>query len=188
MNNDILRDFIFETKAEKDTINKYGKLLPEQLLEIWAEYGFGSFLNKYLKVINPDEYTELLKATYFGGAESIPIFATGMGDIITFEKNKYIRLVNYRKGMMMGLIADFELFLSLCEDTSFLQKGMDCTPFFEAIKSVGDISYDECFGYVPLLGLGGSEKVENLQIVKLKEHIHLISQLVGPVNNVHNRA
>jgi len=26
---------------------------------------------------------------------------------------------------------------------------------------------DECFGYVPLLGLGGTEKVENLQKVRL---------------------
>ena len=33
------------------------------------------------------------------------------------------------------------------------------------------IFFDECYGYVPLLGLGGSEKVDNLQKVKIKEHI-----------------
>ena len=27
----------------------------------------------------------------------------------------------------------------------------------------GSLLFDECFGYVPLLGLGGAKKVENLK-------------------------
>lgn len=49
------------------------------------------------------------------------------------------------------------------------------------ISIYGKLNYDECFGYVPLLGLGGPEKVENLQKVKIREHIELISQLVGRI-------
>ncbi|WP_420912016.1 T6SS immunity protein Tdi1 domain-containing protein [Listeria cornellensis] len=49
------------------------------------------------------------------------------------------------------------------------------------LKKLGTPAYDECFGYVPLLALGGAEKVENLQKVKLKEHILLISALVGTI-------
>ena len=41
----------------------------------------------------------------------------------------------------------------------------------------GSLSFDECFGYVPLLGLGGAKKVENLKKVKIREHIELITQL-----------
>ena len=40
---------------------------------------------------------------------------------------------------------------------------------------------DECFGYTPLLGLGGSEKTENLEKVNPKVHIELIAQLVGRI-------
>ncbi|WP_324604070.1 T6SS immunity protein Tdi1 domain-containing protein [Paenilisteria weihenstephanensis] len=54
-------------------------------------------------------------------------------------------------------------------------------PYQEAVKKLGTPAYDECFGYVPLLALGGSEKMENLQKVKLKEHILLISALAGPI-------
>ena len=37
------------------------------------------------------------------------------------------------------------------------------------------------FCYTPLLGLGGEEKVENLKKVKLKEHILIITEFMGPV-------
>ena len=37
---------------------------------------------------------------------------------------------------------------------------------------------------MPLLGLGGSEKVQNLKKVKIIEHIELISQLVGKIGMI----
>ena len=49
------------------------------------------------------------------------------------------------------------------------------------MKKLGKLEYDECFGYVPLLGLGGSEKVDNLDKVKIREHIEIITQLVGKI-------
>ena len=35
---------------------KYKDKLPEELIEIWKKYGFGTFVNDFLKVINPDDY------------------------------------------------------------------------------------------------------------------------------------
>ena len=40
-------------------------------------------------------------------------------------------------------------------------------------------AFDECFGYVPLLALGGPETADHLEKVKLREHIALISQFTG---------
>ncbi|EAC4137804.1 TPA: DUF1851 domain-containing protein, partial [Listeria monocytogenes] len=50
-----------------------------------------------------------------------------------------------------------------------------------AVEKYGEASYDECFGYTPILGMGGTEKVENLKKVKLREHIYLITQFMGPI-------
>ncbi|WP_296585518.1 T6SS immunity protein Tdi1 domain-containing protein [Ruminococcus sp.] len=50
-----------------------------------------------------------------------------------------------------------------------------------AVKKYGKLEYDECFGYVPLLGLGGKESVNNLKKVKIKEHIALITEMVGEI-------
>ena len=50
-----------------------------------------------------------------------------------------------------------------------------------AVKKYGELGYDECFGYVPLLALGGKESVDNLKKVKMKEHIELIYNMVGGI-------
>ena len=62
--------------------------LMNKLLDIWNEYGLESFIDTYIKIINPNEYNE-------------------------------------------GIIEN------------------------------GKLNFEECFGYVHLLGLGVSEKVEN---------------------------
>jgi hypothetical protein len=45
----------------------------------------------------------------------------------------------------------------------------------------GHPAFNECFGYVPLFGLGGPEKVDNLNKVKLIEHIYLTTQIMGQI-------
>uniref|UniRef100_UPI0034E97C31 GAD-like domain-containing protein n=1 Tax=Enterococcus faecium TaxID=1352 RepID=UPI0034E97C31 len=62
-------------------LSKYQNQVPKELLEFWKEQGLGYLLNGYLKVINPDDYLEFIKSTYFRGALSIPIFITAFGDI-----------------------------------------------------------------------------------------------------------
>ena len=48
------------------------------------------FLNGYLRVINPDDYKELVGETYFRGKESIPLFTTAFADVITWQENGFI--------------------------------------------------------------------------------------------------
>lgn len=67
------------------------------------------------------------------------------------------------------------------KDEHFVEKYLEVDKYSKAVSKLGELEYDECFGYVPLLGLGGSEKVENLKKVKIKEHIELITQLVGKI-------
>ncbi len=50
---------------------------------------------------------------------------------------------------------------------------------------MGELEFDESFGYTPLLGIGGSEKIENLEKVKTKEHIEIITQMVGRIESHH---
>ena len=51
----------------------------------------------YLKVVNPEDYQELLKETYFRGNISIPILVTAFGDIVTFEEDQYIGMVRHAR-------------------------------------------------------------------------------------------
>ncbi|WP_246369387.1 T6SS immunity protein Tdi1 domain-containing protein [Listeria rustica] len=134
-----------------------------------------------LKVIDPKEFNDILEESYVRYDSAIPLFTTAMGDIIVWEKNKYLNLLNFRRGIVKVIESGFEFFLEDIEDEDFLIEELDWNPYKEASKKLGNPAYDECFGYVPILALGGSEKVDNLQKVKLKEHILLISALTGAI-------
>lgn len=66
-------------------------------------------------------------------------------------------------------------------EEAFRQKALDWLPYPEAIDKYGEPEHDECFSYTPLLGLGGAEEVWNIKKVKLKEHILIIVEFIGPV-------
>ena len=132
------------------------------MVEIWENQGLAIFLNGYLIVINPDDYSELVRDSYFRGDISIPIFATAFGDIITI------------------MIKNFTHFLNFI-DSNHITKHFDLPLYHEAIEKYGSLDYDQCFGFVPLLALGGFKDVEHLDKVKMYEHILLITALVGKI-------
>ena len=179
---EILKAFQFEQKVPQEVIQKYKDYIPEQLLYVWEEYGFGSFMNGYLRVINPDEYQELIDEFYFDSHVSFPIFTTGMGDIIVWNEGRYIIVINYRKQDIEVIGATCNHFFDNLLDIEYLEDSFDgLKQYNKAVKKYGFPAYDECFGYVPLLGLGGAEKVENLEKVKLIEHLQVIIHLLGPI-------
>ncbi len=51
--------------------------------------------------------------------------------------------------------------------------------YFEAVEGYGEPGYDECFGYEPLLSLGGVESVANLKKMKYQVHISLMGEVQG---------
>ncbi|MBC2048190.1 DUF1851 domain-containing protein [Listeria booriae] len=179
-----MNDFISIDQVTENMCTKYSGSVPNELVTIWREYGMGTLLGGYLKLINPDDFQDILEEGYFRSEVSIPIFATSMGDIITWEDNRYVRKLNYRMGTFEGIAAGFEFFLDDLASDYFKEKYFDLVQYQEAVERFGEPTYDECFGYIPLLALGGAEKVENLQKVKLREHILFISALAGPIQGV----
>lgn len=177
----VFSDFTKHKTVDEDAILKYKDKLPKEIIETWKKYGFGSFLNDYLKVVNPDDFLDVLERSYIRYEQAIPIFTTSMGDIIVWEKGKYVNLLNFRRGYVHVVSSGFEFFFDDLDDKDFMDEELMWQPYPEAKSKYGFPDYDECFGYTPLLGLGGAEKVENLNKVKLKEHILVITELLGPI-------
>ena len=146
----MLENFIKVADMPQEVIEKYKDQVPAELVQIWQEDGLGTFLDGYLKVINPDDYLELLQDSYFRGDIAIPIFVTAFGDVVTWEENAYVLIVQYNI--------------------------QDCNIIIKRL-----LAYDECFGFVPLLALGGVKDVDHMDKVKVLEHIYLMYQLTGGV-------
>lgn len=174
---EVLKDF---KKVANGVISEYDGRLPKDIIELWNEYGFGSFLNGYLKVINPHDYDDIVKESYFDADKGIPVMVTGLGDVITYEEG-YMVGIFYRYSDSSVLKKGTELFFRDLMDEWYVNNKIKNQQYTKAVVKYGLLEYDECFGYVPLLGMGGKERVENLQKVKIKEHIELITQMVGRI-------
>lgn len=181
MNNDLFQEYKINSTASINIIDKYKEIIPKELIYVWEKYGFGSILNGDLKIVNLDEYQSVVDMSYFRANIAIPIMVTGFGDIITWVKNEYVSIIKYKNGTFDIILKRFKHFFNCLQDEYFIEKYLEFNKYNKAVEKYGDLDYNECFGYVPLLGLGGSEKIENLKKVKIKEHIELITQIVGKI-------
>ena len=177
----MLENFVKVADMPQEVIEKYQNQVPAELLQIWQEDGLGTFLDGYLKVINPDDYLELLQNSYFRGEISIPIFATAFGNIITWEKNEFLGIIKYKDGTFDIFLENLSLFIKFLPDKSFTDDYFDIPLYKKAVAKHGQLAYDECFGFVPLLALGGFKDVDHMDKVKVLEHIYLMYQLTGGV-------
>ncbi|MBC2285675.1 DUF1851 domain-containing protein [Listeria booriae] len=176
----VLQDYKLVEKVSEEILGEYRAKLPEEMINFWTKYGFGTFMEGYFKSVNPIEYKDILEDTSERYIDGIVLFTTGMGDLIIWSEG-YVRMLNYRYGIVKTIMSNFKFFFQSLESEKFKNDYLMWNPYQEAVKKLGIPAYDECFGYVPILALGGSEKVENLQKVKLKEHILLISALAGTI-------
>ena len=72
-------------------------------------------------------------------------------------------------------------FLEDLEDEELLKDYFDIPFYEEAVKEYGRLDYNQCFGFVPLLVLGGKRGLTNIDKVGIKEHLELITQITGGV-------
>lgn len=168
----MLENFIKETDMPQEVIEKYKDQVPAELVQIWQEDGLGTFL---------DDYLELLQDSYFRGGVAFPMFVTALGDIITWEENAYVGIVQYNIQDLDIMIKHMDRFIEYVDDEDFKDDYFDIPLYKKAVAKHGELAYDECFGFVPLLALGGSKDVEHMDKVKVLEHIYLMYQLTGGV-------
>lgn len=175
-------DFTSVGPMPENIVEKYSKDIPASLLEVWKKFGLGSFCQGYFRIINPDEYLDLLSETYVAHKPALPVMTTGMGDIIVWQDG-YFMLLDYRYGLI-SVLGSERLFFHLLksEEEGFLIEDLHWLPYPEACSTLGAPSYDACFAYVPILGAGGPESVDNLERADLKTHIQIITAFMGPLD------
>lgn len=175
---------LFETftpiqPADSTLCARYQDRLPEPLLHVWRKYGFGTFLNGYLKMVNPEDYQDLLQETCTLGNTAVPIFATSLADLIVWDRNHYLRILHYPAGTIQGMAAGFQFFWADLEEGAFHDRFFNLPLYEASVARLGLPRFQECFGCVPLPALGGRFRPENLRRCGLQEYIALICQVAG---------
>lgn len=96
-------------------------------------------------------------------------------------KNEFLGFIKYKFGTFDIFLENLPMFLRFLSDQSFTDDYFELQLYTEAIEKYGLLDYDQCFGFVPLLALGGFKDVDHLDKVKMYEHILLITTLVGKI-------
>ncbi|MEW9938528.1 T6SS immunity protein Tdi1 domain-containing protein [Clostridium butyricum] len=175
----VFSDFKVYKKVDENIIDKYKDIVGKDVVEIWEKYGFGSAFNGYFKIINPDDYQELLEETYIMPFDDIPVFITGMGDIITCNSRGSFTILDYRHQRLEILWTGKEIEWNYFIDEDYNKEYFQWDPYFEAVEKYGEPEYNECFGYEPLLSLGGKENIENLKKMNVEVHITIMGEIQG---------
>ncbi|MCQ2253162.1 MAG: DUF1851 domain-containing protein [Bacteroidales bacterium] len=180
-----LTDYHKIGEVGEETIQKYQNELPGDWITVWREYGFGSFFDGFFRVINPDEYMDVLKESYYCYEKSIPIIVTAFGDLIVWEEGAAV-ILHYTTCNTNVLDVDFEIFFYKLEDVKysiedFEEEGMPFGLYQKAVKKYGPLSYDECFGYKKPLKEGGKRTVSNIQKTNSKDYMNACIEAFGGV-------
>lgn len=186
MFNKALSDYQTIGKVEDDIIQKYQDFLPKEWISVWKEYGYGTFFEGFFRVINPDEYLDVLKESYYRYEECIPIMVTAFGDLIVWQNDKTAVILHYPICQLDVLDVDFDIFFFKLEDKKysiedFEEEGMPFGLYQKAIKKYGLLKFDECFKYKKALKQGGKRTVSNLTKSNAKDYMNACIEAFGGV-------
>lgn len=164
------------------TIDRYAEAVPDAVLSVWREHGLATTASGFVRLVDPTSLLDLVAETTERFGDSIPLFTTALGDIGVL-KGGYIQILKYRHGRVSTMTNRPEWLFKIMGTTTGREdsRHLDWAPYPEAVERLGVPAPDECFGFTPLLVLGGPETADALQVVKLREHVLLITQFAGPL-------
>lgn len=155
--------------------------LPEELMSLLSE-GEGSYMDGYLWIVDPAGYQDTLEEIYTPVEQPSICFARdAFGGLFAWEGASIVYIdVRHGRATVAGRKVSV-FFNKIITDWEYISGQLQLENFRPAKAALGELSAEECYGYVPLLGLGGAEKIESLQKVKIKEHLSVIAQALGKI-------
>ena len=183
-----ISDFVSQAPVEAEIITEYRGRVPDELVELWEQYGYGTFGEGFLRVINPKLYEaeigDCIGKTQ-GDGIAIPIMVTGLGDLITWEPSLGVVGILFREGRTVGLNTTLDNFIFMVDldGAEELSDNLNWDIFPKAVEAHGALPHDESFIFVPLLSLGGTAKVENLHKRETITAIQMMVEFQGVIGH-----
>lgn len=163
-----------------DTIGRFAAKVPETVASAWRVHGTGLVGDGFVRLVDPGHARAMLDGVVNLPDNAVPVFTTALADVIVCIESAFY-VLNFRLGYIDLLDTDALRLLQNLSKDQFLDQSLVRAPYREAVERLGVPGLDECFGYVPLLALGGTPDPDHLDRGGLWEHIAVIVQLAGPL-------
>lgn len=168
------------TKPDSEILVEYGKLLPAPMLEFWETYGFSSYGDGLIWVLNPRQLEDVLRDWYPAKAKRsrvIPVIRTAFGKLIYWHKDTF-SLLDVHANDEFDCGDDVELLFTYMLVSKKGKEGILQEPLFKKVsKKLGALQVDEMYSYKLALSMGGDYSLKNVEKMKMREQLSILSQL-----------
>ncbi len=173
--------------------------LPDSLLEFWRQVGLGAWGNGVFQFCRPADCANIIETVFKGDPEvnahdctvfgyeafcQLPVWHRTLGrikvDLLFAEVDGDFTATDMKQLEIRNKLGPERLIAtglySVDKDSDI--KDEDGTPMFKrAVRALGAPQRDECFGFVPAIGLGGARRLEYLRRVRAPEHFAILAGL-----------
>ncbi|MFL6210653.1 MAG: GAD-like domain-containing protein [Pyrinomonadaceae bacterium] len=170
--------------ATAESLREYQDRLPAALLEEWQETGWCSYDDGLLWLVNPAELADVLADWLDPAAGHLVIGRTSFGDLLLWNQQGLHYLHVVFEGIAFQTDRIDIYFNSLITRDEYLDEVLDRPLHRRAVKKLGELEYDECYGFEPAVALGGPGTLDTLRVVKLREYLGLLAQFSTGLKNV----
>lgn len=188
-----IKDFERHASVTQTTIDRYRGRVPDDLIDIWERYGYGSFGEGFFRTVDPDVYLQRLGdriarvADDGTAATSIPIYVTGLADLICWEPDPdSVTALLFRDQRLTGLGRRITTMFTIMNHDGIERYGADALDwgmYREAVATHGALAYDQSFTYTPLLSLGGEKTVDTMVKRETIPAIQVLVELQGVIQH-----
>lgn len=165
---------------DKALLTEYRGAIPDDMIEFWERFGFGSYGGGLFWVINPKQLEDIVKDWPIEKPKRqriIPVVRTAFGKLVFWQHDSFYFLnANMNNCFKSG--DDVELLMNyfLAEEetrSDVLNEG----DFKKALKKFGPLECDEMYAYALPLAMGGDPSIKNLVKAKIREQLSILSQI-----------
>ncbi|GEA88031.1 T6SS immunity protein Tdi1 domain-containing protein [Cellulomonas cellasea] len=172
-------NFTRTAAVAEETVARFEASVPPEIAQVWREDGAGLVGDGFVRVVDPDRATTMLEGVVGMPAGAVPVLTTALADVVLYIRPLF-HVLRFRFGIIDVIGFDAAQLLADVQDETFLDEVLARQPYPAGVERLGVPGPDECFGFVPLLALGGVPDPARLDRGGLWEHIAIIMALTGP--------
>lgn len=182
--------------STSEHLAKFGGVVPDVLLGMWQRIGFSGFLDGAMWLIDPLQWGRISEQVLRGialpsvepGSLLVPVARNAFGALWFWAPGAGVCLeINLANGtyapwasptLNLGPELDMAMWLrAMNRHRGDIYDLRDRGMFEQALRELGPLGPDQCYGFVPSLLLFGEPELRNLQKVGVLNHVQLLEMM-----------
>lgn len=179
-------DFVPHAPVEAATIDAYEGLVPEEIVELWQRYGYGSFGEGFVRLIDPHAYEGRignLLGKMIGEGAAVPIMVTALADVVLWEPDRGVAglLLRQRRAVGLGSRPRTLVQLTAKHGAAHLARAFDWAPYPEAVARHGVPAYDQVLAHLPRQSDEPAPTLDALELHPALTAVEALLDKQGPI-------